>query len=55
MLLQCTTHTALYNCIGCPELFDASSVCDITFAHNASAEIDLMDWDISRNKSDKSR
>ena len=41
--------------IDCPDLFHASSACDITFAQNALVEMDLMDWDISRYKSDKLR
>ena len=40
---------------GCPDLFHASSACDITFAQNALVEMDLVDWDISRYKSDKLR
>ena len=41
--------------IGCPDLFHASTACDITFAQNALVEMDLVDWDISRYKSDKLR
>ena len=41
--------------IGCPDLFHASPACDITFAQNALVEMDLVDWDISRYKSDKLR
>ena len=36
-------------------MFHASSACDLPFTQNALVEMDLMDWDISRYKSDKLR
>ena len=52
---RCYNVRHILHDIGCTDLFHAFSACDITFAQNALVEIDLVDWDTSRYKSDKLR
>ena len=41
--------------IGCNDIFDLVTPCDIDFAENALSDLDSSEWDIRRYKSDKLR
>lgn len=51
----CYNVQQIFHDIGCPDLIENVSPCDVDFANETLSQLDVVNWDINRYKSEKLR